>query len=121
MLIKNTNLSEQEKAWLEIVLSCDFQGRAEIIQQINSAKIDREYTEGYLSIIFCVDKLLKPVKTNGRVPIEVRVFKEKEAPIQFLLHVIKGYVAELEIFHADSSSITSNLSVDNARVEYVVS
>lgn len=120
MLITNTNFTEQEKGWLELILAYDFSGKEEIVQQINSAEVEREYTNFYLSVKFHVDKMEKPVKNNARIPIEARIYKKDKVPLQFLLHVIGGYAAELEIFYADSSFISEKLELDGANIEYIV-
>lgn len=56
MVIKNENIESDEKEWLETILSKHFLGREEVINQINHAKIYREYTKYDLSIKFKVDK-----------------------------------------------------------------
>ena len=114
-----SNLSKQEQRWLESILSCDFQGKSEIVQQIENATIIRDYTRGYLSMKFDVDKSLKPVSISRRVPVEMRVYKKNEIPLQFLLHIVHGYVDELEIFYADSSEITSNIDISDAELEFI--
>ena len=54
-----------------------------------------------------------------RVPVEMRAFQKNSAPIVFLLHVVNGFIDELELITADSSKIDSaSITLDN--VEYVV-
>ena len=49
----------------------------------------------------------------------MRAFQEESAPIVFMLHVIDGYLDELEIFSADGSTINvDNISLD--KLEYVI-
>ena len=53
------------------------------------------------------------MELNIRVPVELRVYKENHVPVQFLLHIINGYVNELEIFNADSSKINHTFEIWN--------
>ncbi len=54
-----------------------------------------------------------------RVPVEMRAFQKENAPIVFMLHVINGYLDELEIFSANGSTINvDNISLD--KLEYVI-
>jgi len=114
--IRNKQLRSQEKRWLETMLLRDFLGRDALIDQINHASICREYTAYYLSLRF-VRVQSAPAAMPVRVPVEMRVFRENEMPIQFLLHVVDGYVDEPEIFRADSSEISADLSFSPAQVQ----
>lgn len=40
-----------------------------------------------------------------RVPVEMRAFQKEFAPIVFLLHVVNGFINELELVTADSSKM----------------
>lgn len=113
------NLSNQEHLWLELMLSRDFQGRAEIIKQIKSASIIREYTRGYLSMKFYVDKSLEPADVAERIPVEMYACTEGKSPLVFLLHVINGYIDELEIYYAGLEEISSDIDITDAKLELV--
>lgn len=105
MKIKNKQLENREKNWIENLLCDSFLYRDEILKQIENSEIEREYTDYFISVKFKVNKSIKPIELNSRVPVELRVYREDHAPMQFLLHVINGYVNELEVFYADSSKI----------------
>lgn len=120
MEIENKAINPNEKDWLEEIFSKRFQYRNELINQINNAKIEREYTDFYLSLKFKVDSGIPPVQTDIRVPIEMRIYKEKQVPVQVLLHIVHGYISEVEIFNADSSKITKNINFKNAKIEVLV-
>ena len=120
-MIKNAAIRINEKNWIETLLSEDFLGRGEIINQINCAEILREYTEFYMALKFKVDNnKVQKIQTNIRVPVEMRVHRTGQVPIQFLLHIVQGYVSELEIFNADSSKIYMDINLENAKVEIVI-
>ena len=120
-MIKNAAIRINEKNWIETLLSEDFLGRGEIINQINCAEILREYTEFYMALKFKVDNnKVQKIQTNIRVPVEMRVHRTGQVPIQVLLHIVQGYVSELEIFNADSSKIDMDINLENAKVEIVI-
>ena len=120
-MIKNAAIRINEKNWIETLLSEDFLGRGEIINQINCAEILREYTEFYMALKFKVDNnKVQKIQTNIRVPVEMRVHRTGQVPIQFLLHIVQWYVSELEIFNADSSKIDMDINLENAKVEIVI-
>ena len=120
-MIKNAAIRINEKNWIETLLSEDFLGRGEIINQINCAEILREYTEFYMALKFKVDNnKVQKIQTNIRVPVEMRVHRTGQVPIQFLLHIVQGYVSEFEIFNADSSKIDMDINLENAKVEIVI-
>lgn len=130
-MIQNKMLNAYEKSWLEKMLSLDFVYRNDIVKQINQATILREYTNYYLRLNFIpasneqsqqagYDLQGKGVPESTGVPVEMRVFFENKAPIQFLLHIEKGIVSELEVFYADSSKIDSEISLDNAQIEIII-
>jgi len=114
--VKNSGLNYEETEWLSVMLSEKFRYKKLFIEQINSAKIDRDYRKYYIFLKFEVKKKEIKIPNNVRVPIEMRVFTKDSAPIQFLLHVLDGYVYELEIFHADSSNMEGNISLENHKV-----
>lgn len=119
-MITNIELTFIEKSWLEIILSKNFLGRDTIVHQINSAKIKREYTNYYILLKFQVNPKLEKIKDMVRVPVEMRLYKNDNVPIVFLLHVIQGYIYELEVFKADSSIINSNITFENSQIEILV-
>ncbi|MFD3257500.1 hypothetical protein ACE3MQ_02685 [Paenibacillus lentus] len=54
---------------------------------------------------------------NQTVPVEMEVeLGSDSAPILFLLHVVNGYIDELEIFKLDSSPIDEEIDISNGIV-----
>ena len=119
-MVKNKALEENEKRWLDTILSQRFFYREEVIRQINGSEISRNYTDFYLSLKFKIDKLMMPIGTNTRIPVEMVVYRPEKAPVQFLLHMINGYISELEIFNADSSKINKDEILTRGNVEILV-
>ncbi|WP_139233773.1 hypothetical protein [Butyrivibrio sp. M55] len=89
-----------------------------LVKQAEKSVITTLYEEGIITIKFSNlqgDKYPHSV----RVPVEMRAFQKEYAPIVFMLHVIEGYLDELEIFSADGSTINAdNISLD--KLEYVI-
>ena len=119
-MIRNNALRANEKQWIEAMLTENVPYREQIIAQINCAEIHREYADYDLSMRFEVNPAAAPIHATTRVPIEMRVFKPEQVPTQFLLHIIQGFISELEIFNADSSEISPDLTLDNARIEIII-
>lgn len=119
-MIQNRKLNKYEKNWLEKMLSSNFAQKNEIIAQINQSDVSREYTDYYLSIKFIGAYAVESFQESTGVPLEMRVYLKNEVPIQFLLHVKKGVVTELEVFKADSSKISSDINLDNAQTEILI-
>ena len=105
--IANPVFSETEKAHLEFMLQFDFQGKAAVIEQLNTIKeadITRDFTPHYWIIEF---------RPNGANPnhgamrpyIRLSVEHDSSAPTVFTLYERNGIVFELEIFNADSSEL----------------
>lgn len=119
--INNENLRESERKWIEAIVSKKFLYREDIINQINCAEVYRNYTEYYISLKFKVDtNWVNQIHTNIRVPVEMRVLKLGKIPVQFLLHIVQGYIHELEIFNADSSKIDEKIILENAEIEIII-
>lgn len=116
-MIENEELTAYELQCLNILLSEKIRYKKEMIEQLNCAKVSREYTEYYLSLKFMVRRMKQKIPIKTRVPIEMRVYIDNYVPIQFLLHIIGGYISELEIFNADSSIISREIILDNAKIE----
>lgn len=114
--IKFESFSQIEKTWLEVMLCVDFLGKEIILKQLDKAQISRDYNVGYISLKLKVDKNIQKFPYQIRVPIEMRVTGKYDVPIVFLLHVIDGFVDELEIFSADSSPISSNICIERKEI-----
>ena len=120
MTINNPKLNTYEKKWLEAMLVSDYEWSEALAEQINNSEIKRDYTDYYLSLLFQPDKSTPPAFVRETVPLDMRLFRENRIPMQFLLHVVEGYVTELEIYNADSSYLDSKISLDGAHIEVVV-
>ena len=111
-------LKESEKTWLKCMFKPNFKDKNILMKQAKESLVTTLYDEGFISIKFSNfqgDKYPNSV----RVPVEMRAFQEESAPIVFMLHVIEGYLDEVEIFSSDASIIIGdNISLD--KLEYVI-
>ena len=120
MALENRELTDCEKNWIELILSKNFLYRDEVINQINYAKVIREYTDYYLALKFDIEEKIQPVRIRTGVPVEMRVYKKDCIPVQFLLHITRGYVSELEVFKADSSNIIAESSLVEGEIKILL-
>ncbi len=105
MDITNGQLLPSEAALLAAMLNDSGENESIIINQINNSHIRREGNGYYASILFEVNSGVQKLTTHTRVPIEMHLWKKDEAPIALLLHVIDGYINELEIYKGDLSGL----------------
>jgi hypothetical protein len=110
-------LNNKEIQWIYKLLSVDFASKEILLKQINNATAIFSEDFSFASVKFSVESSTDKFPYNIRVPVEMRVFRNGSAPIIFLLHVIDGYVNELEILTADSSKIDLD-SIEFEKVEY---
>lgn len=129
-MIANTNLNLREQRWLQMFWDVPYHCKLELQKQIESATIEREYTDYYIFLKFLVPENVNPIKSiDERVPIEVivshyegaendpaeiqyggdsipnKIDEKKIYPTSFMLHFSKGYVQELEIYNLDCSAL----------------
>ena len=111
---KERELRTEEKYYLEKMTSVNFLGRDILSDQIQSVKVVGYCNCGCRSIHLQVNRNLPSFQYKIRVPVEMIVESEEDIPIVFLLHIIEGYLDELEVFKADSSPIVGNIDIDNS-------
>lgn len=119
MLKLNKNLTYLENSWLSKMLEKEDELNRQLKLQILHSKVDREYTKFYLILKFHVQQIIPLIKTNVRVPVEMYLKQDGRPPIVFFLHVLNGYVHELEVFNADSSEINSHIDLNKGSVEVI--
>ena len=111
-------LNELEKKWIDYIFKADFRDKDILLNQLKESLVNPTYDTGFISIRFVEPKGEK-YPHNVRVPVEMRAFQKEMAPIVFLIHVIEGYINELEIYSADGAEIYSDaISLD--ALEYVI-
>jgi len=99
------SLTSEEEGILHHLLSINFQGRDELLKQAQSARVVEECKE-CPSIAILVDKIPEhsaPVK--HRVPIQAQTVDSDGVVMHVLLHVVHGFIDEIEIYRVDLQSV----------------
>ena len=110
--------NSKERQWLKKIFECEFKGKHILEKQLLKAKAISEEGYDFISLKFKTDETEK-YPYSVRVPVEMRVFDNNSAPKVFLLHIIGGFIDELEVITADSSKMDSeNIAFDG--VKYVI-
>lgn len=96
----------------------EFPEKKVLQEQIKESYIKPNYNNNFISLKFYITSDLKKFTyTNIRVPVEMRVYeRDNDVPIIFILHVIEGFINELEIYKADSSEIIDKFSFDGLEI-----
>ncbi len=92
-----------EKKLLNRMLGADFTGKKEIMYQVENCQVRKIDFEGSLELKPNLE--CKPALVTKRIPVEAYGVDEDGIHIHVLLHVINGFIKELEIYKDDSSSI----------------
>jgi hypothetical protein len=97
-------ISANETRIFERLLECEFPGREEIRRQLSGLQVTPVDDNGWLG--------LKPARTGAAevrycVPIEGSYPDQDGALIHILLHVVDGYISDLEVFKEDGSKVVS--------------
>lgn len=99
MITSYRNMNNYEQAVIDRLLEIPFKGSHELKLQLDSCKV-REFEKDKDS---CDSLELKTqskikAKVKNRIPVEAR-FKSQDYPVDVLLHVIDGFVNELEFVY----------------------
>lgn len=103
-------LTDLEMKWLEVLLSYPFEGRSVIKEQLMTATVISENTYiseefyPYISLKFGT-RSKKRFPFKERVPVQMLAIQSTGDSIDFMLHVIEGYIDELEIYSTNGNAI----------------
>jgi len=99
-------LNKYERLIIRCLLETEFTGHDELIRQFDDLKVAQEFSESDPSIELTTKKEKKNyAKVKHRIPVEAQGLDSDGITIHFLLHVVNGYISELEIYREDSKSI----------------
>jgi len=99
-------LTTNEKKWIQELFKEDFLGKDFLTAQLNNILfIERYYTDSVYSLKFKIDEKTKKYPFEVQVPIEMEIEQENKTPISFLLHIVEGYIYELEIYSMNGDTI----------------
>src|SRR6266508_4211420 len=100
------DLNTLERGILVALLSRDFPGRQELLRQTQSVRISEEHTSAGKILILTVDEAASDrADVETRVPVEAQGRDTDGMSILILLHVLNGYLAEIELIRGDGGTI----------------
>lgn len=88
---------------MQRLLAADFPGKEEIAKQMAGCRVRIIDDEGSLELE--LSDMAKPAKVEKRIPVEADAVDEDGIHVHFLLHVVKGFAKELEVYKDDGSPI----------------
>jgi uncharacterized protein DUF6984 len=106
-------LSNLEGQLLAVLLSADFPGRNAIVEQIAFASV-REIDDNGSLEFGPSDKT--PAQVVRRIPVEAELDDSDGVMIHLLLHVVDGFVKELEVYRDDSGRVRRDLAPEDLRL-----
>ena len=105
-------LSDLEMSHLTKLLSVDFPGRDELMKQtqtICACQIDPNGSLGFRP----GPSKAESAKVVRRIPVEAELLDDDGVTIHVLLHVVDGYLSELEIYRDDSDRVRRELAPED--------
>lgn len=111
--LRNTNTEIVEE-----VIAPDFPFKEIIKNQISSANTFRETYFDYMLIHFEIDHDLPKYPFPKRVPVSMQYYFKKSPPIDFLLHIVNGYVNALEIMNVAGEELIFN-KADVSKITFI--
>ena len=113
MAIDFTPLDGQARRILATLLSKPFPGRDDLANQVPSVRGRQLDDHGCLALSVVG---APPASVMRRVPVEAEVEDADGMTIHVLLHVVDGYMIELEVYREDSGELRAPIRVDGLRV-----
>jgi Domain of unknown function (DUF6984) len=101
------NLTLWEKEIIDRLLSCEFQGKDALVRQLKTIHVNEE-CNACKTIGLLVDH--EPgnlAVVHYRIPVQAEAIDVDGITIHFLLHVVDGFIDELEVFREDDEIIKS--------------
>lgn len=114
-LVPHRPLKEFEYDVLESMLSHNFQGQTELFKQLDGVKVSSE-CKTCPTVEFVVPSSYPKAEVKHRIPVEAVAEDSDGVKIHFLVHVVNGYLFELEVFREDSERILKIPDIDSLLV-----
>jgi len=100
--------------WVNTLFNIEFKGREILVKQMENSKYKLRKGADFISIKFFISNKAEKFPYNVRVPVEMTVPGQDRHPVIFLLHVLDGIADELEVYTADGSLISTEISMLNS-------
>lgn len=109
-------LTDKETKILLKLLEAEFPGCDQLLLQAQGVSAtDTGDTDNYGSI-YLHTNVANKAGVVQRIPVEGKILDKDGVPISILLHVVNGYMNELEIFKTDGSDILDEIKAENISV-----
>lgn len=99
---------------IQRLLAADFPGKEEIAKQLAGSRVRIIDDEGSLELE--LSDRARSATVEKRIPVEADAVDEDGVHIHFLLHVVKGFAKELEVYKDDGTPIRRMPSADDLEV-----
>lgn len=106
-------LSDPERKLLAVLLSTDLSGRDAVAEQVAEASVREIDHNGSLEFAPS-DKT--PAEVARRIPVEAELDDSDVVTIHVLLHVVDGFLKELEVYRDDSGRLQRVLDPEDLRL-----
>jgi hypothetical protein len=106
-------LSDLEGQLLAVLLGTDFSGRDALAEQVAAASVREIDHNGSLEFAPADGT---PAEVARRVPVEAELDDNDGVTIHVLLHVVDGFLKELEVYRDDSGRIQRVLDPGDLRL-----
>lgn len=110
------DFTNDEMIWIAKLLSVDFPGVDILKVQVECSKVIGRCNCGCLSIYTKINEEVPLYPFDNRVPVELEIIQYDQVPIMMFLHVVSGYIKELEVLRADSEPIIERIKIEEAKV-----
>ena len=106
-------LREEERMLIHKLLGTRFPGRDELATQLDTCLAKPLDPSGSLEL---TTSILTQASVGRRVPVEGEFEDEDGVVVHVLLHVVGGFLRELEIYKEDLSDSVAKFDLQNLRV-----
>jgi hypothetical protein len=104
--IKARPAAPDERWLLDRLLEENFRGREEVRKQLADVRIIAQGKHDSRTLLFAPPtRTIPPADTEWRVPVDATMADDDGTEIEILLHVVDGYVEELEIYRVDGAAV----------------
>ena len=99
---------------IQRLVAADFPGKEQIADQLRNYRVRRIDEEGSLELR--LTGIAPAAKVDKRIPVEAEAPDSDGIHVHFLLHVIDGFAAELEVYKDDGTHIERLPRPDEVKV-----
>jgi hypothetical protein len=109
-------LTEYERSVANSLLDTKFPGSEVLRRQLDHATARLMATNDNYGSIVITTKVLEPANIKRRVPVTALTRDESGGPVEILLHVVNGFVHELEFVRMDGKPMVGLPRLDILKV-----